>query len=266
MGLTQTIPPTAEPIHLDEAKDHLRVVGSDDDADITRAIAAATRQVEAFLGRQLVTATWELKMDAFPRSGDRTIWVPHPPLHAVSSITYVDSDGDTQTLATTGYTVDATSLPPRIVEAYGETWPTTRSHIDAVTVTYLAGYATPFTAAVTDILTWLGRSPTDEDSYVLQNSGGALPAGLSPNTLYYVRDTTGATCKLETSVGGGAIDITDTGTGTHFVGVVPEHIRAAILLRIGNLFENREAQQEGRLEDNRTAAALLWPDRVLGAL
>lgn len=42
-----------------------------------------------------------------------------------------------------------------------------------------------------------------------------LPAPLAANTTYYVRDVTSHTFKLETSIGGGAIDITDAGLGTH---------------------------------------------------
>jgi hypothetical protein len=37
-----------------------------------------------------------------------------------------------------------------------------------------------------------------------------------------------------------AVDITDQGTGTSYVGVVPESIRDWIMLRAGTRFENRE--------------------------
>ncbi len=46
---------------------------------------------------------------------------------------------------------------------------------------------------------------------------GTLPAGLTAGTDYYVRDVTTATFKVATSGTGAAIDITDTGTGTHTV-------------------------------------------------
>jgi hypothetical protein len=46
---------------------------------------------------------------------------------------------------------------------------------------------------------------------------GTLPAGLSVDTAYYVRDLTTTTMKLASESGGAAIDITDTGTGTHTV-------------------------------------------------
>jgi len=53
-----------------------------------------------------------------------------------------------------------------------------------------------------------------EDEPVVLSTAGTLPAGLSPGT-YYVIKTDANTIQVEASVGGGAIDITDNGTGTH---------------------------------------------------
>jgi hypothetical protein len=44
---------------------------------------------------------------------------------------------------------------------------------------------------------------------------GVLPAGLSLATDYYTVGSTGSTCQLSLTYGGSAVDITDTGTGTH---------------------------------------------------
>lgn len=44
---------------------------------------------------------------------------------------------------------------------------------------------------------------------------------------------------------------------------VPADLRAAILLILGDLFENRQAQQEAALVENRTVDALLWPHRLV---
>ena len=46
---------------------------------------------------------------------------------------------------------------------------------------------------------------------------GTLPAGLATATDYYVRDITASTLKLAATETGAAIDITDTGTGTHTI-------------------------------------------------
>lgn len=51
---------------------------------------------------------------------------------------------------------------------------------------------------------------------VFVRSQTTLPAGLSANTPYYVRDAATNTFKLSTSAGGAAVDITTNGTGTHY--------------------------------------------------
>ena len=72
-------------------------------------------------------------------AGD-AIRVPLPPLQSVTSITYIDTAGDSQTLAASKYTVDTSSEPARIVPSFSNDWPSTRAQIDAVTVRIVAGY------------------------------------------------------------------------------------------------------------------------------
>src|SRR3990167_7420015 len=75
-----------------------------------------------------------------PARAECAIELPLPPLRSVTSITYVDQDGTTQTLSSTLYTVDSSSEPARITPAYGEVWPSTRDQVNAVTVRFVAGY------------------------------------------------------------------------------------------------------------------------------
>ena len=75
-----------------------------------------------------------------------------------------------------------------------------------------------FTAsATTDKLTCNGHGLEDGWEVVLSNSGGALPAGLSASTRYFVRDATQNTLKLCLEPGAAYIDITDAGTGTQTI-------------------------------------------------
>ena len=73
---------------------------------------------------------------------------------------------------------------------------------------------TIFTAATSDVITSAGHGLNNGDVLLLTSST-TLPAGLSSGTPYYVRDKTTDTFKLAATAGGAAIDITDTGTGTH---------------------------------------------------
>lgn len=139
LTLVQTVAPASEPVTLAEAKLHLRVEVSDDDDLITGLLKAARQYAETVTGRQLMQATWRLNLDAWP--DDDEIRVPKPPLQSVSSITYVDTAGATQTVAASDYQVDANSEPGRIVPAYGEVWPAVRDQLNAIAVTYVAGGA-----------------------------------------------------------------------------------------------------------------------------
>ena len=77
-----------------------------------------------------------------------------------------------------------------------------------------------FTAATTDIITAVAHGYLTGDR-VRVSSGTTLPAGLAAATTYYVIKLTADTFKLATTdalaTAGTAVDITDTGTGTHSV-------------------------------------------------
>jgi uncharacterized phiE125 gp8 family phage protein len=105
---------------------------------ITMLIAAARQQAENLLHRYLITQTLDAYFDAFPSKSPYEIELP--PLQSVSSITYVDEDGATQTLAADQYVVDAQSQPARISLAYNVSWPATREQNNAVIVRFVAGY------------------------------------------------------------------------------------------------------------------------------
>jgi len=249
-GLRFLVPPSVEPIHLAEAKLFLRVDHVDEDSLIEGLIRRARQRCESWLEAQLIDATWELKLDEFPSETSPSsrlssleqlsIVVPRVPLVSVSSISYVDSNGATQTLAASVYQVAPHRLPGLIGQAFNQFWPVARLQLDAVTVTFLAGYATPLTAnAATDVLTATGRSFSNGDRVTLTNSGGLLPAGLNGETTYYVVSTTGSTFKLSMSSGGPAVDITDAGSGTTFAGQVPGSVRQAMLNLIAGWYEHR---------------------------
>ncbi|MCK5609643.1 tail fiber protein [Candidatus Pacearchaeota archaeon] len=71
-----------------------------------------------------------------------------------------------------------------------------------------------FTAAITDIITANAHGKSDDD--VLEvDTDGTLPAGLTADTTYYVISSTTNTFKVSLTSGGVAVDITDTGSGTH---------------------------------------------------
>lgn len=137
---TLTSGPAAEPVILVEVKKHCREDDTGQDQLLAALVQAAREKVEGDTGRQLVSATVRERFDCFPEDGP--IRLSLAPVQSVTSVAYVDADGDSQTLDAADYRVDAESEPARIEPAYGEAWPAAQEVVNAVTVTYLAGWAT----------------------------------------------------------------------------------------------------------------------------
>jgi uncharacterized phiE125 gp8 family phage protein len=154
MGLQIVTPPAVEPVSLAEAKAHLRVDTTDDDSLIKSLIIAARAYCENYTGRQFITATLKLTLDGFPDALDKNdlagdggyvikddaILMPRPRLISVTGITYIDMAGATQTLSSSVYKVDTQREPGRLGLAYNQTWPIARDEINAVAITFAAGY------------------------------------------------------------------------------------------------------------------------------
>lgn len=132
--------PAIEPVTLTEAKTHLRVDSSDEDAYISALITAAREIVERIhLWRALITQTWEYVLDDWP--DEDVIKIPYPPLQSIVSITYTDEDGNDHTLSTDVYAVDTYSEPGRVVLKPGQTWPTADLWpAGAIRIQFVAGY------------------------------------------------------------------------------------------------------------------------------
>jgi len=155
MSLSLVTAPASEPITTAVAKLHLRVDHSTDDALIDTLCAAARNLVEVATRRKCITQTWDMKLDSFPYWG-QAIQLPFAPAASVTSITYVDVNGDTQTWASSKYTTDLPTGPNallgRIVPAYNENYPQTRNEINAVTVRFVVGYGTAGTSVPGSLL------------------------------------------------------------------------------------------------------------------
>lgn len=136
-SLIRTVEPTAEPVTLDELKQELNVDHSADDAKLTRLLAGAREAVETATGRALITQTWQLVRDNWPCG---PIVLYNSPLQSVTSITYVDTAGDTQTWDSGSYVVDTASSPGLVRLAYSESYPSIRADARGITVTYVCGY------------------------------------------------------------------------------------------------------------------------------
>jgi uncharacterized phiE125 gp8 family phage protein len=151
-SLSLITPPTFDPVMLAEAKAQCRITSSEEDGLIAGYLLAARHYCEDYTGRVFATQTWEMKVDGgwptvFDRptvSPRRRIVLPNPPAQSVTSITYIDTNGTLQTLATNQYAFSKGDIFGFIEPAYGVSWPAVRNQLETVTVRYVAGYTTDF--------------------------------------------------------------------------------------------------------------------------
>jgi uncharacterized phiE125 gp8 family phage protein len=139
-GLVLASGPVEEPVSVEEAKSWCRIDHGHEDDLLAHLVRAAREYAENFTGRALATQTWELWLDAFPSCDGGGLVLPRPPLQSVASVVYADAEGVSQTLATDLYSYDAKREPGWLVPAYGEDWPDTNDQMNAVKVTFVAGY------------------------------------------------------------------------------------------------------------------------------
>lgn len=142
MSLYLVTAPTVEPVTLAEAKLQCRYDLDDEDALILRLTRAAREFAETFCHRAIPTQTWDWKLDAFPCAWPMVL--PMAGVTSITSITYVDTAGDTQTWSSALYQTDLPTGPKsprgRIQPAYSQFYPLTRDQMNAVTVRFVAGY------------------------------------------------------------------------------------------------------------------------------
>ena len=179
MQYKQTSAPSVEPVTLAEAKKHLNVTFSDDDDYISALIKVARQTAEDYTNRQLITATWKAYLDEFPIHDTQVIELMHCPVAAITSITYTDTSGETQTWAAADYQLDIVSEPARILPAYNKAYPTAREQMNAVEITFTCGYGSTG-ASVPDrikqaILLMIGHWYENREDVIVGRIATALP-------------------------------------------------------------------------------------------
>ena len=233
-------------VSLSEAKAQCYVEHNLDDTLLKAKIKAAQNWVEQRVDSLcILSATYDLPVEDW---WEGPLQVLPWPLQAVSSVKYYDTNGTEQTLASTVYLVNTNGWqqPGTIERAPDESWPSIQGDRRLpITIRFNAGYLAPITAvAATDVITSTGRAFTDNEMVRFWNSGGAsaaLPAGLSADTDYWVRDASSQTFKVSDVPAGTAIDITSTGTGLSYAGTIPEELKEGLLKLVETWHSNRSA-------------------------
>lgn len=136
-----TTAPAEAVISTADAKAWLRVEHSDDDALIDAIVSAVTAMAQNYLSQSFVTQTITEVFDSWMNAPDAQVLnLTMNPVQSITSISYVDSDGNTQTLSASDYALNNYAKRAKITPAYGITWPTTRLIANPISVIYTAGY------------------------------------------------------------------------------------------------------------------------------
>jgi uncharacterized phiE125 gp8 family phage protein len=107
------------------------------DAELASRIQAAREQWEHDTDSVLFTRTLSVTSERF---GGREIQLQSRPVTSITHIKYYDENDTLQTFSASKYSLDAAER--EIVLDWNESWPTTATRWDAVTITYVAGIAT----------------------------------------------------------------------------------------------------------------------------
>jgi len=270
MALQILRPAIAEPLDLAAVKAHLRIDTNDDDAMLVRYLAAARDDAEQAIHQQLIAARLRYTY-ALPLPATAPIRLPKGPVISIESISYKVIEGPLipVDLATDVNIEDG--FHPIISPPLNRAWPWGSGCHGTVMIDYVAGYCTPITVD-TDadtVIPAFWRTLAEGDMVRLSNSGGALPAGLTPGIFYVHSVPTAGSYKLAATPGGTPLAITGTGTGTHYLGqpgrggsegAIPANLISWMLIRAETLYSHRGEQAVVR---GGTLAKLDHVDRLL---
>lgn len=149
IGPRMVTAPDVQPLSLDLVKSHLRVQHTRDDELIEDIwIPAATAEAQKLRGEVFITQTWEIVMPRFPL-GRLPIYLFPKPVQSISSITYIDENGEEQSYGTMSgspevadeYRLIRDPKRPKIALTNNEYWPTSVAAVqNAVTIQVVAGF------------------------------------------------------------------------------------------------------------------------------
>lgn len=136
--LKQITAPSTEPISLEKARLHLRLDTSGspashpDDSLVTSLISAVRENAEEYTGQKIAYGTYEMRADNFK---DLEISLQTWPVNSITSVSYVDTNDETQTLTGSDYELDTYTKPARL-KPVADFFPEAKQ----VTIRFTAGF------------------------------------------------------------------------------------------------------------------------------
>lgn len=138
-GLNRIAPATGAVVTLEQAKHNCSIDDDDHDTVLADLIAQATDYCQERTDVSLLTETWQMTLDAFPRA--KWIDIPRWPLQSIESVTYIDTNGDSREIAPEQFAVRIDhNGRGRVALKNWAAWPTTARTPDAVAITFRSGW------------------------------------------------------------------------------------------------------------------------------
>lgn len=175
---TITTPAAAEPVTTEEAKSQCSVDFADDDTLLDRLIATAREHVQQRCGIRIKTQSVEMKCDGFCDLAR----LPEGPVRSVTSISYVDADGNSQTLDTGVYETRIDGLEAAIVLKYGQSWPSIQPG-SRLTVSASVGYDDVPDPIRHSILMLIASWYEQREVMIFGTSAGEIPAPVAVDAM-----------------------------------------------------------------------------------
>lgn len=138
MSLVMTSGPALEPVSLAEAKAHLRIDGTAEDALIQSLVVTSRLHIEAALGLALITQSWSYFLDRWPKAG--RLVLPLRPVAAIAHIRVWDDEGTSESLDAASFLLDGHGMPPRLVAPAGMSDPTPKRVANGIEIGFTAGF------------------------------------------------------------------------------------------------------------------------------
>lgn len=157
----RTSGPAIEPVTLDEMDQFLRgddSLETEDSGVLQSLIVSAREYVEFQTRRALITQTWTLYLDHYPKVSDplgwwdgvrsgsieagdqRSIILPISPLQSVTSLSTFDTSNNETLFPADRYYLNITQSMGEVILNNGVVWPTFTRNRNGIKIVYVAGY------------------------------------------------------------------------------------------------------------------------------
>lgn len=130
-------PPALEPLSLADARAHVRVDDTAEDALIARLVSAARERIERLSGLALITQRWLVSLDCWPSGA--VLELPVSPVASIDVVRTFDDAGSATVADTSTLVLDGWARPARVLRTLPQ-WPAPGRLVQAIEIELTAGF------------------------------------------------------------------------------------------------------------------------------